>query len=56
MKKRRKVLTEVICAACNGTGFQKIEQPAEPDRRIYPATCKECHGKGRIDKPQPSNS
>jgi DnaJ-class molecular chaperone len=52
MKKPREVLTEIICAACDGTGFQKVEQPTERDRKIYPATCKECHGKGRISKPR----
>jgi DnaJ-class molecular chaperone len=51
MKKSREVLTEVICAACDGTGFQKVEQPSEPGRKIYPATCRECLGKGRRDKP-----
>jgi DnaJ-class molecular chaperone len=51
MKKPREPLAEVICAACDGTGFQKVEQPTEPGRKLYPATCKECRGKGRIDKP-----
>jgi len=44
--------TEIICPACDGTGAEKIKQPTEPDRKIYPATCKQCHGKGRIEKPQ----
>jgi DnaJ-class molecular chaperone len=51
MKKPREV-TEIICPACDGTGFQKIEQPTKPDRKIYAATCKECLGKGRIGKSQ----
>jgi DnaJ-class molecular chaperone len=51
MKKPREPLAEVICAACDGTGFQKVEQPTEPGRKHYPATCKECLGKGRINKP-----
>jgi hypothetical protein len=51
MKKSREVPTEVICAACDGTGFQTVEQPSNPGRKIYPATCKECLGKGRINKP-----
>jgi DnaJ-class molecular chaperone len=51
MKKPGEGLTEVICAACNGTGFQKVEQPSEPGRKIYPAKCKECLGKGRTNKP-----
>jgi hypothetical protein len=37
MKKRREVLTEVVCPACDGTGFQKVGQPSEPARKIYPA-------------------
>ena len=48
MKKPREALSEVICPACDGTGFQKVEQPTKPGRKIYPATCKECLGKGRI--------
>jgi len=51
MKKPRE-LTEVICPACDGTGFQKVEQPTEPGRRLYPAMCKVCFGKGRINKSQ----
>jgi DnaJ-class molecular chaperone len=51
MKKPREPMAEVICAACDGTGFQKIDQPSEPGRKIYPATCKECLGKGRISMP-----
>jgi hypothetical protein len=46
---------EVICPACDGTGFQRIQQPTEPARRIYPASCKECVGKGQIRKPQSSS-
>jgi len=52
MKKRREVLTEVVCPACDGTGFQKVGQPSEPARKIYPATCEECLGKGRTNKPR----
>lgn len=37
MKKPREVLTEVICRACDGTGFEKVKQPTEPGRKIYPA-------------------
>lgn len=51
MKKPR-VLTEVICPACDGTGVQKVEQPTKPGRRIYPAICKVCLGKGRVNKSQ----
>ena len=48
MKKSREVLTEVICMACDGTGLSKVTQPAKPGRKIYPANCTECLGKGRI--------
>jgi DnaJ-class molecular chaperone len=51
MKKAREVSPEVICLACDGTGFQKLKQPTEPGRRIYPATCKECLGKGKVKAP-----
>jgi DnaJ-class molecular chaperone len=51
MKKAREASTEVICQACDGTGFQKLKQPTEPGRRIYPATCKECLGKGKLKAP-----
>jgi hypothetical protein len=30
----------------NGTGFPPVRQP-EPGRRIYPAPCRQCGGKGR---------
>jgi DnaJ-class molecular chaperone len=52
MKKAREVSTDMTCPACDGTGFQKVKQPTEPGRRIYPAPCKECLGKGQIKKPQ----
>jgi DnaJ-class molecular chaperone len=52
MKKPREVSTEIICPACDGMGFPKATQPAKPGRKIYPATCKQCLGKGRIKKPQ----
>jgi hypothetical protein len=51
MKRSREVVTEVICPACDGTGFRKVEQPKEPGRKIYPAKCPECLGKGRIKTP-----
>jgi hypothetical protein len=43
--------TERICPACDGTGFKAVKQPAQPGRRIYPARCEACDGKGR--KPNP---
>jgi DnaJ-class molecular chaperone len=41
-------LLEVKCLACNGTGFPNVKQPVEPGRRIFPAPCRECGGKGRV--------
>jgi DnaJ-class molecular chaperone len=51
MKEKREALTEAICPACDGTGLQKVKQPTQPGRKIYPAKCEECLGKGRIKKP-----
>jgi DnaJ-class molecular chaperone len=55
MKKRtpKETGTEIDCPACDGTGFQKVKQPVRPGRKIYPAPCKECAGKGRIESPRP---
>ena len=36
------------CPDCAGTGFQKVKQPEQPGRRIYPPRCSRCGGKGRI--------
>jgi DnaJ-class molecular chaperone len=46
--KSKDASTEVKCSACDGTGFQAVAQPAQPGRKIYPARCKRCLGKGRI--------
>ena len=48
MKRDKEPVAEIKCPACEGTGFQRVKQPAQPGRRIYPATCKECLGKGRL--------
>ena len=50
MKRRRsrKIQTEIICPACEGSGFPPVKQPIEPGRKIYPAPCPQCLGKGRI--------
>jgi DnaJ-class molecular chaperone len=48
MKKPAANPAEQKCPACNGTGFPKVVQPVRPGRRIYPAPCKMCGGKGRI--------
>jgi hypothetical protein len=45
MKKPRPV--EIECKACSATSFPPVRQPA-PGRRIYPAPCRKCGGKGRV--------
>jgi DnaJ-class molecular chaperone len=40
-------LREMKCPTCSGTGFPEVKQP-KPGRKIYPAPCKECAGKGRL--------
>jgi DnaJ-class molecular chaperone len=40
--------TEIKCPECDGTGFAPVKQPVQPGRKIYPAPCKKCGGKGRI--------
>ena len=39
---------EFKCPACNGTGFGPVKQPTQPGRRIYPARCDRCDGKGWV--------
>ena len=46
--KPRDAPAEVKCSACDGTGFQRVAQPAQPGRKIYPPSCKWCLGKGRV--------
>jgi DnaJ-class molecular chaperone len=41
---------DIKCDACKGTGFQVVEQPPEPTKRVYPPPCKVCGGKGRVKK------
>jgi DnaJ-class molecular chaperone len=41
-------LAERKCPACDGTGFPRVKQPADPGRKIYAARCEKCDGKGRI--------
>jgi DnaJ-class molecular chaperone len=48
MKKQRSNPSERKCAKCNGTGFSAVVKPVQPGRRIYPAPCKKCGGKGRV--------
>ena len=40
-------LIDVICPACNGTGFPTVRQAVQPGRKIYYPPCKRCFGKGR---------
>jgi DnaJ-class molecular chaperone len=46
--KSKEIWTEIKCPKCDGTGFPTVTQPKQPDRKIYPLPCKQCHGKGRI--------
>jgi DnaJ-class molecular chaperone len=46
--KSNEVGTEIECPACDGTGFPKVRQPVQPGRKIFPAPCKQCFGKGRL--------
>ena len=48
MKKSPAKPAEHKCPACSGTGFPTVMQPVQPGRKIYPAPCKKCGGKGRI--------
>jgi DnaJ-class molecular chaperone len=48
MKKQPANPNEIRCPACDGTGFPKVTKGVSPGRKIYPAPCKECRGKGRI--------
>jgi DnaJ-class molecular chaperone len=45
------VEAELRCDACGGTGFPSVMQPVQPSRKIYPAPCRKCGGKGRMTKP-----
>jgi DnaJ-class molecular chaperone len=48
--KPKEDLIDVICPACNGTGFPTVRQAVQPGRKIYSASCKRCFGKGRISE------
>jgi DnaJ-class molecular chaperone len=41
-------IKEHTCAACNGTGFPMVMQPAQATHKIYPVKCGACDGKGKI--------
>lgn len=51
--KPKRAVAEVECSACEGTGFQPVKQPAQPGRKIFPARCQQCSGKGRLELPRP---
>jgi DnaJ-class molecular chaperone len=48
MPKLAAKLTEHKCPACKGTGFGAVKQPMQPGRKIYPARCQRCRGKGWV--------
>ena len=50
MRRMAEKLPERHCPACDGRGVPAVKQPSRPGRRIYPAPCKKCGGKGRIAK------
>jgi DnaJ-class molecular chaperone len=39
---------EIRCDACEGKGFPSVAQPLQPGRKVYPAPCRKCAGKGRL--------
>ena len=41
-------IKEHTCPGRSGTGIAPVMQPVEPCRKIYPAKCEPCKGKGRI--------
>lgn len=46
---------EKKCVAWNGTGVSSSRGASQPGRKIYPARCEKCRGKGRV-KVGPSRS
>jgi hypothetical protein len=48
MSKRSEKLPERHCPACDGRGVPAVKQPAIPGRKLFPAPCKKCGGKGRV--------
>ena len=46
--KPKEAVPEVECPVCAGTGYPKVKQPVQPGRKIYPAPCGWCRGKGRL--------
>jgi DnaJ-class molecular chaperone len=50
IKAKKDATAEVQCEACGGKGYPAVQTVA-PGRRIYPAPCQKCGGKGRLTKP-----
>jgi DnaJ-class molecular chaperone len=48
-KPKLEAAIEVKCDACDGKGYPPVREPV-PGRRIYPAPCRKCGGKGRLAK------
>jgi hypothetical protein len=38
---------EQTCEACNGTGFAPDERSSDPMKRVFPARCAKCDGRGK---------
>jgi DnaJ-class molecular chaperone len=47
--KASRLADEEKCESCNGTGYPPVKEP-KPGTRIYWPPCKECGGKGRINR------
>jgi hypothetical protein len=49
LKKLREKLpiSETACTACNGTGFAPVKQSSNPMKRVFPARCGKCDGRGK---------
>ena len=47
--REKEPVSEQPCEACSGTGFAPVKaSPDDPMRRVYPARCAKCGGKGRL--------
>jgi len=51
MRPTKSEAVEVICPACNGTGFLPVINQPAPGKRIYAPRCTKCDGKGRVNVP-----
>jgi DnaJ-class molecular chaperone len=41
---------ERVCPLCEGKGFPSVAQPSRPGRRLFPAACPKCGGKGKVPR------